>query len=149
LETQTEKTWSVTSKQGGQAFMKIECPECGKTGIVERRGNSVRIVHYQYTNGKRKFVKHTMGTAMGTEKPILSPDREKAPPKGLEPLTDWFLSSPMSDWLSPMSDWLTASRSTGLSYGGTTTTHPLSVQQKYLRIVICGKPLILSVSLCA
>jgi hypothetical protein len=57
----------------------------------------------------------------------------KAPPKGLEPLTDW----------------LTASRSTGLSYGGTTTTHPLSVQQKYLRIAIYGKPLILSVSLYA
>jgi hypothetical protein len=42
-----------------------------------------------------------------------------APPKGLEPLTDWFLSSLMSGWLSLMSGWLTASRSTELSYGGT------------------------------
>lgn len=43
-----------------------------------------------------------------------------APPKGLEPLTDW----------------LTASRSTGLSYGGTPTTYAISVQQKYLRLAI-------------
>jgi hypothetical protein len=43
-----------------------------------------------------------------------------APPKGLEPLTDW----------------LTASRSTGLSYGGTATAYALSVQQKYLSLAI-------------
>jgi hypothetical protein len=43
-----------------------------------------------------------------------------APPKGLEPLTDW----------------LTASRSTGLSYGGTAQRYALSVSQKYLSLVI-------------
>src|SRR4030067_3164918 len=43
-----------------------------------------------------------------------------APPKGLEPLTDW----------------LTASRSTWLSYGGTACAYALSVSQNYLRLVI-------------
>jgi hypothetical protein len=57
--------------------MKIECPVCGREGTLEVRGNSQRIVHYEYVNGKRVFSKHTivmgtvngnMGTGMGTEK---------------------------------------------------------------------------------
>jgi hypothetical protein len=55
--------------------MKVECPVCGKVGILETRGNSQRVVHYRYDeSGKRIFTKHridknlgTMGTALGTE----------------------------------------------------------------------------------
>lgn len=55
-----------------------------------------------------------------------------APPKGLEPLTDW----------------LTASRSTWLSYGGKPLLMQLSVSQRYLRLVITALTLKLSVELC-
>ena|SRR5271157_1181795 len=59
--------------------MKIECPQCHRIGTLETRGNSQRIVHYEYVNGKRVFKKHlirgngnsgmgTMGTELGTEK---------------------------------------------------------------------------------
>jgi hypothetical protein len=58
--------------------MKLECLICGRMGVVEQRGNSVRIVHYDWVNVKRIFMKHTvkdgnsrmgtMGTEMGTEK---------------------------------------------------------------------------------
>jgi len=52
--------------------MKVECTVCGKVGILEQRGNSVRVVHYKYVDGKRLFTKHTIkGThenRMGTEK---------------------------------------------------------------------------------
>jgi hypothetical protein len=50
--------------------MKVLCPICHCEGILEKRGNSKRIIHYQYIDGKRTFSKHTvnleMGTAMGT-----------------------------------------------------------------------------------
>ncbi len=59
--------------------MKVECSVCGREGILEQRGNSSRVVHYQWEGGKRVFTKHTvkrtdgnmgtMGTALGTEKP--------------------------------------------------------------------------------
>jgi len=59
--------------------MKIGCPICGNVGILEQRGNSQRVVHYSYVDGKRVFTKHkiekdtlgtmgTMGTILGTEK---------------------------------------------------------------------------------
>jgi len=40
--------------------MKVVCPVCGQEGVVEQRGNSVRIVHYSWVNGKRVFTKHTV-----------------------------------------------------------------------------------------
>ena len=40
--------------------MKMVCPVCGQEGVVEQRGNSVRIVHYSWVNGKRVFMKHTV-----------------------------------------------------------------------------------------
>jgi hypothetical protein len=40
--------------------MKVVCPVCGQEGVVEQRGNSVRIVHYSWVNGKRVFIKHTV-----------------------------------------------------------------------------------------
>ena len=48
--------------------MKAVCPVCGREGVVEQRGNSVRIVHYSWVNGKRVFMKHTVkkGTETGT-----------------------------------------------------------------------------------
>ena len=94
--------------------MKIECPVCHVQGILEQRGNSARVLHYRgIFNGKRLYEKHSdkMGV-MGVNGNKLLGVKEadngiilgkEAPPKGLEPLTDW----------------LTASRSTGLSYGGT------------------------------
>ena len=56
--------------------MKALCPTCGREGVVEQRGNSVRFVHYGYVDGKRVFERHTvtdivngnMGTEMGIEK---------------------------------------------------------------------------------
>ena len=92
--------------------MKSLCSVCGKEGILEKRGNSTRIIHYSWVDGKRIFAKHTvdmgtdgnrMGTTMGTERAENSLILENmAPSKGFGPLTDW----------------LTASRSTGLSHDG-------------------------------
>ena len=58
--------------------MKVECPVCGVEGILEQRGNSVRVVHYRWADGKRIFSRHTVkvdgngskGTVgtMGTDK---------------------------------------------------------------------------------
>ncbi len=57
--------------------MKVTCPSCGQIGVLEVRGQSQRVVHYEYVGGKRVFVKHrvvmgtvdgNMGTQMGTEK---------------------------------------------------------------------------------
>jgi hypothetical protein len=49
--------------------MKVECLVCGNVGILEQRGNSQRIVHYTYVEGKRTFTKHlvSMGTTVGTD----------------------------------------------------------------------------------
>ena len=51
--------------------MKVLCPKCNVQGILEVRGQSQRIIHYQYVNGKRIFSRHkVMGTVgysdMGT-----------------------------------------------------------------------------------
>ena len=102
--------------------MKVECPVCHVQGVLQQRGKSSRIQHYVgFQNGKRVYLYHkTVGMEVNGSKngskcvnnvevkkteSALSCRKEtkKAPPKGLEPLTDW----------------LTASRSTGLSYGGT------------------------------
>lgn len=59
--------------------MKVKCPVCPTQGILETRGNSQRIIHYQYVDGKRIFSRHkvgtvgysdmgTVGTELGTEK---------------------------------------------------------------------------------
>ena len=59
--------------------MKVLCPVCGVEGILEQRGNSSRVVHYEWVHGRRIFRKHTvkvngnssmgtMGTELGTEK---------------------------------------------------------------------------------
>ena len=44
----------------GVRMVKVVCPICGKMGVLEIRGNSRRVVHYYYENGKRIFVKHTV-----------------------------------------------------------------------------------------
>jgi hypothetical protein len=61
-------------------LMKAECAVCGKEGILEKRGNSVRIIHYSWVDGKRIFSRHkvmgtglgTVGTELGTEKASMS-----------------------------------------------------------------------------
>jgi hypothetical protein len=70
----------------------------------------VQTSHYKgFIGGKRVYEKHTvMGINGNKSMGIKKVDNEvilgrEAPPKGFEPLTDW----------------LTASRSTGLSHGGT------------------------------
>ena len=79
--------------------MKIECPQCHRIGILEVRGRSNRVVHYEYVDGKRVFTKHlikgngnssmgTMGTELRTEKArsgILFGN--VAGPTGIEPAT--------------------------------------------------------------
>ena len=52
--------------------MKVQCPICNQLGILEERGKSQRIIHYQYVDGKRLLTKHklslgTNGNSMGTE----------------------------------------------------------------------------------
>ena len=56
-------------------MLKILCSVCGREGILEVRGNSQRVVHYEWVNGRRVFTRHTvkvdgncsMGT-VGTDK---------------------------------------------------------------------------------
>ena len=77
--------------------MKVLCPICNQVGILEQRGNSQRIVHYQYVDGKRILNKHKvnmgtngnkMGTVMGTEKAKINIFKDfKAGPMGFEPMT--------------------------------------------------------------
>ena len=53
--------------------MKKVCPVCGKIGILQQRGNTSRIIHYQWIGNKRTFIAHkveTPNTDMVTEKPI-------------------------------------------------------------------------------
>ena len=63
-------------KEGEVEEMKVECPVCHREGVVEQRGSSVRIVHYEWIAGKRVFEKHTVGrtdgNSMETEKPNTS-----------------------------------------------------------------------------
>lgn len=65
--------------------MKALCSICNKEGILEVRGNSKRIIHYSYVNGKRTFSRHKLvgtigysnennGYSMGTENLEISPD---------------------------------------------------------------------------
>jgi hypothetical protein len=59
--------------------LKVLCFVCGREGILEVRGNSSRVVHYEWVNCKRIFTRHTikadgnssmgtMGTEVGTDK---------------------------------------------------------------------------------
>ena len=92
--------------------MKVECPVCHVEGLLQQRGNSYRVQHYQgFENGKRTYLYHKIDRMEVNGSKLVEVKSGKnelilkivAPPKGLEPLTDW----------------LTASRYTGLSYGGT------------------------------
>jgi hypothetical protein len=39
--------------------MKVRCPICGIIGVLQERGNSCRVQHYQgYENGKRRYLYH-------------------------------------------------------------------------------------------
>jgi hypothetical protein len=37
---------------------KVLCSVCGSVGVLEVRGSSQRVTHYQYVNGKRIFSRH-------------------------------------------------------------------------------------------
>ncbi len=74
--------------------MKIECPVCHVEGILEQRGNSSRVIHYQYVNDKRIFVKHALsmmgtdGNSMGTAETVSSfKSTNEAGSTGVEPAT--------------------------------------------------------------
>ena len=70
--------------------MKVVCPVCGQEGVVEQRGNSVRIVHYSWVNGKRVFMKHTVkkGTDNGNSSHRQTVSWLKMEPRaGFEPAT--------------------------------------------------------------
>ena len=83
--------------------MKIECPICGVIGILEVRGQSQRVLHYKgFVDGKRVYEKHpVMGVNGSNGNKSLGVNRAAngilsengAPPKGLEPLTDWLTAS--------------------------------------------------------
>ncbi|MEM3618586.1 MAG: hypothetical protein QXK47_05895 [Candidatus Bathyarchaeia archaeon] len=48
--------------------MKVECPVCGRMGIVEQRGNSIRILHYVgYHDGKRIYERHKVTSLLPAE----------------------------------------------------------------------------------
>ena len=88
--------------------MKIQCPVCHVEGVLQVRGKSARVQHYQgFENGKRIYLYHKMEVngskfleVKKTGNAIIL--ENVAPPIGFEPMTNW----------------LTASRSAGLSHGG-------------------------------
>lgn len=42
--------------------MKVECPVCGRMGILQVRGNSERVQHYVgFKDGKRVYLYHKVG----------------------------------------------------------------------------------------
>jgi hypothetical protein len=42
--------------------MKMFCPQCGVSGLVQQRGNSCRIQHYVgFRDGKRVYLYHRVG----------------------------------------------------------------------------------------
>ena len=69
------------------------CPVCGQEGVVEQRGNSVRIVHYSWMNGKRVFMKHTVkngngGNSVWEQKTVSRSSFMNAEPRaGFDPAT--------------------------------------------------------------
>jgi hypothetical protein len=59
--------------------LKVVCSVCGREGILEVRGNSQRVVHYEWVSDRRVFTRHTIkadgnssmgtvGTGLGTDK---------------------------------------------------------------------------------
>ncbi len=99
--------------------MKVECPVCGVQGVLQQRGNSCRIQHYVgFENGARRYLYHKVdGKAIGLLEVNGSNGSKNMEVK--EPFSGILLvngAPPIG--LEPMTDWLTASRSTGLSYGG-------------------------------
>jgi hypothetical protein len=43
--------------------LKILCPICGVEGVLQQRGNSYRIQHYQgFKNGKRNYQYHKVSS---------------------------------------------------------------------------------------
>jgi hypothetical protein len=79
--------------------MKIECPVCHTEGVLQQRGNSYRVQHYQgFENGKRIYLYHKVKSMevngsqfLGVRKPSNSLNLENmAPPIGLGPMTNWL-----------------------------------------------------------
>ena len=105
--------------------MKIKCEVCGNEGYLQHIGpNYYRIRHYlNSVGGKPKFEYHKQSLAY-----VQRFLNQKPSPIDLIDLKtiDLKLSNNSSFLenvappigLEPMTDWLTASRSTGLSYGG-------------------------------
>jgi hypothetical protein len=65
---------------------KILCSVCGVVGVLEVRGNSQRVIHYQYVDGKRIFSRHKVGTVgyrnmgtVGTDNSLLALKTETKP----------------------------------------------------------------------
>ena len=85
--------------------MKTLCPVCHVEGVLQVRGNSARIQHYLgFENGKRIYQYHRVkgmevnGSNGSKLLEVKKGDKELilklvAPPKGLEPLTDWLTAS--------------------------------------------------------
>ena len=51
-------------------LLTVLCPVCGVEGILEQRGNSARVVHYEWVDDRRVFTRHTIkadgNSSMGT-----------------------------------------------------------------------------------
>jgi hypothetical protein len=62
---------------------KSLCSVCGMEGILEKRGQSVRIIHYSWVDGKRIFSRHklmgTVGNSLGTDNSVLGLIAETKP----------------------------------------------------------------------
>ena len=58
--------------------MKVKCPVCGSLGVLQKRGGSIRIIHYEYNEGKRVFYQHTVTTKM-----VTNPEMVTEKPKNL------------------------------------------------------------------
>jgi hypothetical protein len=79
--------------------MKIECPICHVEGVLQQRGNSYRVQHYQgFENGKRIYLYHKVegmevnGSKSGSNVEVKKTDSsifhdKEAGPTGIEPAT--------------------------------------------------------------
>ena len=106
--------------------MKIVCEACRVEGYLQHISqNYYRVRHYVGSvDGKPKFDYHKQSLAYVRNMPCISRETKTIDP--IDPNVDLKLNKNSSFLeivappigLEPMTDWLTASRSTGLSYGG-------------------------------
>jgi hypothetical protein len=94
--------------------MKIKCPICNIEGLLQQRGNSYRVQHYQgFENGKRSYLYHKLSKMevngsknVGVKEADLSAKRENLGAEGgirtHELLRDRLLKPTPLTWLGDL-----------------------------------------------